>query len=342
MTTDLLVKVVSEFYFKSDILNAKKELFEKVIINGKTQRLIKRQGNNKNDMNVKDILEFLHLPDAYMNDDPSSKPIYATATCNFPPVDVKNIDGLTIVHDLNMVKEEIKSLQKKSSAVQQLSDQLAEIRCMVSELSALTRKNAPKDLSHLSLPFQDPQSMISKKPTYAEKVLSKTSESSSSEMVHEPPSSLGAETTESETSKVISKQHQDNENWSIQTKRKKLVKKSNERKLKGSQLLPVPKVAKPAEVFISRLQPCTTVFAIENFAKNQFKNATSISCTQLRTRFDSYASFPLTIAGISFKESVNPENWPEGVLVKRFYAKSTAVDDSPSKSVNTPTTNSKV
>ena len=147
--------------------------------------------------------------------------------------------------------------------------------------------------------------MIPKKPTYAEKVLSKTSESSSSEMVHELPSSLDAETTESETSKVISKQHQDNENSTIQTKRKKLVKKSNEGKLKGSQLLPVPKVAKPAEVFISRLQLCTTVFAIENFAKNQFKNATSILCTQLRTRFDSYASFHLTIAGISFKESVN-------------------------------------
>ena len=116
------------------------------------------------------------------------------------------------------------------------------------------------------------------------------------------------------------------------------MKKSNEGKLKGPQLLPVPKVAKPAQVFISRLQPCTTVFAIKNFAKNQFKNATSISCTQLRTRFDSHASFHLTTAGISFKESVNPENWPEGVLVKRFYAKSTAVDDSPSKSVNIPTT----
>ena len=127
---------------ESDILNAKKKLFEKVIINGKIQRLIKRQGDNKNDMNVKDILEFLHLPDAYMKYDPSSKPIYATATCNFPPVDDKNIDGLTIVHDLNLVNEEIKSLKQKSSAVhvQQLSDQLAEIKCMVSELSALTRK----------------------------------------------------------------------------------------------------------------------------------------------------------------------------------------------------------
>ena len=120
------------------------------------------------------------------------------------------------------------------------------------------------------------------------------------------------------------------------------MKKSNEGKLKGSQLLPVLKVTEHAEVFISWLQPCTNVLAIKNFSKNQLKNATSISFAQLRTRFDSYASSHLTIAGISFKESVNPENWPEGVLVKRFYEKSTAVDDSPSKSVSTPATNSKV
>ena len=96
-------------------------------------------------MNVKNILEFSHLPDSCTKDDPSSKPLYAPATCNFPPVDVKNSGGLTIVHDLNLIKEEIKSLTQKSSAVQ---DQLAEIKCMVSELSALTKRNAPEESSY--------------------------------------------------------------------------------------------------------------------------------------------------------------------------------------------------
>ena len=121
-TTDLLVKVVPEYYSESDILNVKKELFEKVMINGKTQTLIKRQGDNSHDKNVNNILEFLHLLDICMKDDPSSKLMYATATCNFPAVDVKNIDDLTKVYDLNLVKEKIKSLKQKSSAVQQLSD----------------------------------------------------------------------------------------------------------------------------------------------------------------------------------------------------------------------------
>ena len=46
---------------------------------------------------------------------------------------VKNIDGLTIVHDLNLVKEEIKSSKQKSSVVRRLSDEMAEIRCVVAE-----------------------------------------------------------------------------------------------------------------------------------------------------------------------------------------------------------------
>ena len=148
-------------------------------------RLIKRQGDNKNDMNVKNILEFLHLPDACMKDNLSSKSIYATTACNFPPVDVRNIEGLTIVHDLNLVTEEIKSLKQKSSAAQQLSDQPAEIRCRVSKFSAFTRKNALKESLHSFLPFQDSKSMISNKPTYAEKLLRKTTGPSFLEIVHE-------------------------------------------------------------------------------------------------------------------------------------------------------------
>ena len=49
---------------------------------------------------------------------------------------------------------------------------------------------------------------------------------------------------------------------------------------------------------------------------------TSITCTQLKSKFGSYSSFHLTIQGISFSDSINPNNWPEGKLVKRFYYKS--------------------
>ena len=34
---------------------------------------------------------------------------------------------------------------------------------------------------------------------------------------------------------------------------------------------------------------------------------------------DSYSSFKISISGISFKNSLDVENWPEGMFVKRYY-----------------------
>ena len=99
-------------------------------------------------------------------------------------------------------------------------------------------------------------------------------------------------------------------------------------KLKGSKLISVAKLSNPAEVFISRLKPDTSNLEIESFAKTQFSHAISISCTKLNTKYDSYSSFHITLTGITFSESVNLENWPEGVLVKRLFEKTKAGPDS--------------
>ena len=65
-------------------MDAKKVLFKNIANCRNSQRFIKRQGENKIEMHVKDILDLMNMPNAGTKDDPSSKPIYATATCNFP------------------------------------------------------------------------------------------------------------------------------------------------------------------------------------------------------------------------------------------------------------------
>ena len=115
--------------------------------------------------------------------------------------------------------------------------------------------------------------------------------------------------------------------WNPQSKNLK-PKKLYEGKLKGSKLISVAKPFKPAEVFISRLKPDTSTLEIESFAKTQFSHAISISCTKLKTKYDSYSSFHITLTGITFSEFVNSENWSEGVLVKRFFEKSIPGHDS--------------
>ena len=90
-------------------------------------------------------------------------------------------------------------------------------------------------------------------------------------------------------------------------------------KMKGASLKSIQMHRKPADVFVSRLNPNTTIDDVKSFVSSQFKSAHTMLCQQLKTRYDAYASFYVEIDGISFNEALNSDNWPAGLLVKRFY-----------------------
>ena len=82
----------------------------------------------------------------------------------------------------------------------------------------------------------------------------------------------------------------------------------------------VKPVLKPAIVFISRLDPSTKEKDIENFAKDQFNGLSKVICEKLITKYGTYNSFKVYLYGVTFKDSLNTDNWHEGILVKRFYS----------------------
>ena len=99
----------------------------------------------------------------------------------------------------------------------------------------------------------------------------------------------------------------------------------------STTLRAVKPILKPAQVFLSRLHPDTTEEEIKNFAVKQFVSATAVTCKKLDTKYSSYSSFCIVLNGVSFKESINVENWPSGTLVKRFYS---SVSNSPEQPGN--------
>ena len=103
-------------------------------------------------------------------------------------------------------------------------------------------------------------------------------------------------------------------------KQQRKTKKTHLGKLSGSSLKTVLRRLLPADVFVSRLNPETSESDMTYFVKLQFPEATNVTCTKLKTKFDSYSSFRITLNGINFKDSLNPESWPNGVLIKRFYS----------------------
>ena len=57
LKTDVLISVITQFYSDKKVEEAKKVLFENFI----SLSIIKRKGENKTEMNLKDMLELLHV-----------------------------------------------------------------------------------------------------------------------------------------------------------------------------------------------------------------------------------------------------------------------------------------
>ena len=78
-------------------------------------------------------------------------------------------------------------------------------------------------------------------------------------------------------------------------------------------------VSRPVHIFGTRFYPNTTKAQIAEFINNQFKSGTSVDAVKLKTRYDIYALFKISITGVLFNDCFKLENWPEGILVKKFY-----------------------
>ena len=134
-------------------------------------------------------------------------------------------------------------------------------------------------------------------------------------MMKQTNSSNSSENLQVNSNNLMSSSH----DWKVVQKKTKKLSRPFIGKMKGASLKPIQMQRRPADVFISRLNPDTTAAEVEGFVSTQFKSARSVSYRQLQTKYNTYASFYVQIDGISFDESLNLDNWPEGWLVKRYY-----------------------
>jgi len=72
---------------------------------------------------------------------------------------------------------------------------------------------------------------------------------------------------------------------------------------------------KPVVLFISRVDPDTTQEEVEKFANIHFQK-TEIHCEKLKTRYNFYASFKVTLQGVEMEDALSSHIWPSGILVK--------------------------
>ena len=73
-----------------------------------------------------------------------------------------------------------------------------------------------------------------------------------------------------------------------------------------------------AEFFLSRLDPLTTVEDILSHVKAYLKS-NDVQCERLQTRYNSYASFRVTVDNRFYKRMINAGMWPEYVVFRRYF-----------------------
>jgi hypothetical protein len=86
-----------------------------------------------------------------------------------------------------------------------------------------------------------------------------------------------------------------------------------------------------ADIFVTRLAPSISCEDVKLLVKDLLPDCSDISAEQLKTRFDSYSSFhvSLYIPQPKFEELLssvyNESTWPHGILVRRYFREKNGV-----------------
>lgn len=78
-------------------------------------------------------------------------------------------------------------------------------------------------------------------------------------------------------------------------------------------------VSKKTEVFVSRLHPATTTDQIRAYLCKEFPE---IECESLTSKYpENYASFKITVNADNYTCIMNPDVWPDGTFINKFFRK---------------------
>ena len=118
MPMEDLAKAVSDYFRCDEVKEAKQLLYDKIAESVKPQnlkRFIHRQGSGKDKLaaaaNASDIYILLQTIE---NESSFSAPIFATVSCQFPPLDIRCVDAVALYTDVLELKREMNHLRMKN------------------------------------------------------------------------------------------------------------------------------------------------------------------------------------------------------------------------------------
>ena len=272
--------------------------------------------------NIKDIIECFNAMAAAEN---FELPSFVTDNCNFPSLDLKHIDAATLCQDVISLKKEFSKVREDAAlisaqvaTISEIKESLEDFKSTMKQSMELCRCNADK---HADITFSKTgnKELPSMQKTYSA-VMANTSKNSDVQNRHKKGFLFKEKSVEDKDVTIFDAE---STSWiKVKPKKKEQRSISHNRATTntciGKKQTKIIKTAtrhmKPAEVFVSRLHTDTSEEDIKKYVPSQFKNTSNVECEKLKTRFDTYKSFRVTLHDVTFHESMNLDNWPEGVL----------------------------
>ncbi len=338
---DIICKAVIEFYSETDIETAKKLLFDSCAA-FTSNRNVKRKGSNKKLNDAKDIINL-------MNEVGIHQPTFVAKKLSaVPPVDLSNFEITKVCHELAEMRVHVQGLMGVQSEVQALSSLLREMVANPNtghvetndDGMSLSRVNS-KDLGGVSCIGASQNSINAVSDNHD--AISHDQENSSEALVIQDEGSLHPSTEDmgqrgNDGFIEVKRQPQRLTRTFYSTVLKDHPAETRPKLAKAAPLKAAPmrrQGAKPtllasknrrmeskAELFVTRLCQGTSVADVHQHVCGIVKkNGSAVVCEKLSTRYEGYSSFHITVP-MKAKDLVSDsKQWPEGVLVRRYFAK---------------------
>jgi len=352
IAVEQLIEICVKFYKEEEILMARQVVWDAGV------RIPKRQSGNKLTATVEDIVKAILKPKVQF------PAFFAANLSRLPPVDIKHCDTSAILLELQGLRAEVRDIAKLQAEVTSLRAETQSLRSDLSYLHSLVHDRSSElqgltedvnDLLKLKTELKSELSTcqleIAKASTCYSGIaklnmdmqrlsvqvaeLSKLDSSVSAPPV--PGNGLNTRLTSSlpvavprSVASVVSEAARTGalQQQTLRRPQKVAIGTSQSQRDK----LQPAKMMKPVNVFVSRLNPDTQCEKIIACVCDAVKEAMNISlsppnirCEKLKTKYDTYASFLVTVlAEGAVKEDIisllmSGDAWPEGILVRKYY-----------------------
>ena len=329
---DTLLGVVKGFYKYEDLVKARDVLFT-VIPEGDSRRIKHRK--------VEEILGSIYVTlQQLSSEDPPA--FIAIDLNNIPCVEMRNIDGVSVVCQQTRLNRQMDEVLREQAVMRAQLAELLKATQMQSGASTVCMSD-----NHGNLPASAPVA------TYASAASGPPSgqqrrpqpprndaetaprpqdvrrrDGRTDDRVRQPstgsdrrpqrqPSADGERGQHGATGRYVS----DDEGFQSRAPRQRRPVRNVLTGKKSGSALKASSVVKQARIFVSRVDPSVSIDSIKEFVREL--TGTECNIDKVKTKYPTYASYVITCDCRHEQLLMNPDEWEEGILIRKFYGKLT-------------------